>query len=106
MHVSQEMGTKIRSRVKWWEEGETSTRFFHNLEKSRDKEKAWNKILDKNGELVYGTAEVQKRQVEFYKDLFKSNCDTNEKALNDILSKTDRKLDEKSKEYFTNCTGQ
>ena len=98
LHVSQEMGAKIRYRVKWWEEGETD--FFHNLEKSRGKEKAWNKILDKNGELVYGTAEVQKRQVEFYKDLFKSSCDTDEKALNDILSKIDRRLDEKSKEYL------
>ena len=25
-------GSKIRSRVKWWEEGEKSTRYFHNLE--------------------------------------------------------------------------
>ena len=39
--------------------------------------------------------------MEFYKDLFKSSCDTDEKALNDILSKTGR-IDEKSKEYLEN----
>ena len=32
----------------------------------------------------------------------KSSCDTDEKALNDILSKIDRRLDEKSKEYLEN----
>ena len=40
--------------------------------------------------------------MEFYKDLFKSNCDTGEKALNDILGKIDRRLDENSNDHFEN----
>ena len=31
-------GAKIRSRVEWWEEGERSTRYFHQIEKRKGKE--------------------------------------------------------------------
>ena len=91
-------GEKIRSKIKWWEEGEQSTKFFHNLEKSRAKQKAWDKILDKNDQLQYGTSNILKRQVEFYKQLFTSeqNDDNqNEKAF--FLDSIDRALSESSK---------
>ena len=55
-------GVKIRSRVQWWEEGEKSTKYFHNLEKRKAKEKMWDKILDKDHNLIYGTNKIQKRQ--------------------------------------------
>ena len=63
-------GVKIRSRVQWYEEGEQSTKYFHNLEKAKSKNKSWDKILNKNGEMVYGTKEIMSTQVEFYKKLY------------------------------------
>ena len=71
-------GARIRSRLKWWEEGETSTKYFHDLERTKAKSKTWDCILDKNKQLVYGTKNIQKRQVEFYKELF-----TTEEVSND-----------------------
>ena len=68
-HLESE-GVKIRSRVQWYEEGEQSTRYFHNLEKAKAKNKSWEKILNKNNDMVYGTKEIIKTQVEFYKNLY------------------------------------
>ena len=53
-------GSKIRSRVKWWEEGEKSNRYFHNLEKTRGKDKVWHRIKNKHGDLVFDPYEIQK----------------------------------------------
>ena len=91
-------GEKIRSKIKWWEEGEKSSKFFHNLEKSRAKQKAWDKILDKDGKLEYGTSSILKRQVEFYKNLFTSeqkDNNQNDKAF--FLNSIDKELSEDSK---------
>ena len=96
--IKRSEGEKIRSKIKWWEEGEKSTKFFHNLEKSRAKQKAWDKILDKNGKLEYGTSNVLKRQVEFYKNLFTSelrNDNQNDKTF--FLNSVDKELSETSK---------
>ena len=70
IYSNRGIGDKIRSRVQWWEEGEKSTKYFHNLEKARGKDKAWHKIKDKNGQLVYGTSCIQECQVDFYKKIF------------------------------------
>ena len=35
IHISESQGARVRSRVTWWEEGETSSRYFHNLEKKK-----------------------------------------------------------------------
>ena len=40
-------GARIRSRVRWYEEGECYTKYFHDLEKKRSKENMWTSILDK-----------------------------------------------------------
>ena len=71
IHEQKGIGTKIRSRTRWWEEGEKSTRYFHNLEKKRGKDKLWESILDAEEKEVHGTEAIQKCQVEFYKNLYK-----------------------------------
>ena len=75
-------GACIRSRVQWWDSGETSSSYFHNLEKRNGKDKLWDGILSKDGSLIRGTEFIMKRQLEFYKDLYQSQNivieDTNE----------------------------
>ena len=90
-------GSKIRSRVKWWEEGEKSTRYFHNLEKTRGKDKVWHRIKNKHGDLVFDPYEIQKCQVDFYKELYTANSAMNEDSKTDILKHLDKVLDERSK---------
>ena len=91
-------GMKIRSKVQAWEEGERSTKYFHNLEKRNAKEKTWDRILDKDDNLVTGTKNIQKRQVEFYKELFQSEHKGDNKPETDFfLNNLDRKLSDESK---------
>lgn len=63
-------GAFVRSRAQWMEEGETSSRYFHNLEKSHAKEKLWNVILDENNHERYTIKEIMNVQYNFYKQLY------------------------------------
>ena len=89
-------GMKIRSRLQWWEEGENSTKFFHGIEKKNGKNKTWEKILTPDGQLVYGTQNVQKEQVNFYKDLFSSQRTSPNKSF--FLSNPDPQLSQQSQQ--------
>ena len=101
-------GAQIRSRAQWWEEGEKSSKYFFGLEKRNSKEKAWTKIWDKNGQTLFGTKAIQARQVEFYKELYKSqNLSNNEKERDFFLGSLDStdgsktyKLSNESKELM------
>ena len=70
MYGHEGNGAKIRSRVKWFEEGEKPTQYFHNLEKRNAKNKAWESIMESSGNVFRGTEAVQKIQVEFYRKLY------------------------------------
>ncbi len=63
-------GAKVRSRIKWFEEGEKSSNYFHSLEKKTSKDKLWECILDDTGNVLYGTDQIINRQVEFYRKLY------------------------------------
>ena len=70
IHATIAEGAKIKSRVKWWEEGERSTRYFYQFEKIHGKHKLWDKIIDHDENILKGTENVQKVQVKFYKHLY------------------------------------
>ena len=91
-------GVKIRSRVKWWEEGERSTRYFHQLEKRKGKEQLWNSIEDDEGDLVDGTENIQQIQIQFYRKLYQSQELSFDKKIEDkYLGNVDQQLNEESK---------
>ncbi|KAJ8028516.1 hypothetical protein HOLleu_30774 [Holothuria leucospilota] len=71
-------GALIRSKVKWIEEGEKSTKFFFNLEKSRQKKKVMRQILKDNGELITDQKSIMKEQVSFYRSLYRKEGVTTE----------------------------
>ena len=89
-------GARVRSRLKWWEDGERSTKYFHGLEKRNGKSKSWEKILDENKQMIYGTKAVQARQVRFYKDLFTTQNLDDEEA-NFFLGQPTKKLTDEQK---------
>ena len=92
-------GAKIRSRVNWYEKGETSSKYFHNLEKRKAKEKLWEGILDRDGNYKEGTENVINRQVEFYKELY-SKGETSDQAQQKFLSNISKTLSVDSKEHL------
>ncbi len=63
-------GYLIRSKIKWIEEGEKSTKFFFNLEKSRQSSNVIRQIKDKNGNLQTEDNDILKAASDFYKNLF------------------------------------
>ena len=60
VYERKSQGARVRARVRWFEEGETSSRYFHNLEKRNAKDNLWEKILDDDGNIVYGTEDVMR----------------------------------------------
>ena len=86
-------GAKIRSRIQWFEEGEKSTKYFYGLEKRNAKDKLWDKIIDNNGNVKYGTHNILNTQIEFYSNLYKKEgIDT--KQTSEFLSSLEYQLDD------------
>ena len=63
-------GARVRSRVKWDEEGETSSRFFLRLEKKRGTESWISASRVSNGVVVTDAEGVCESWASFYRDLF------------------------------------
>ena len=63
-------GAIIRSKVKWYEEGERSSKYFFNLEKEHCKSSTVRKLLNKNGKYVHNPKDILNIQMQFYKDLY------------------------------------
>ena len=74
-YENQTNAVKIRSRIKYYEEGKKSTKFFLNTEKRNASAKTWNKIKCSDG--TYKTDIhvhlILNEQVMFYQTLFTSN---------------------------------
>ncbi len=51
LYKEKDDGYLIRSKIKWVEEGERSSKFFFNLEKSRQSSNVIRQIKDKNNNL-------------------------------------------------------
>ena len=86
-------GYRIRSRIKDYEKGEKSTKYFFGLEKKRGKGKMWTVIKDENGEKKYGIENILNEQRKFYKDLHTSKG-INTEAAEKLLRNIDVKLSE------------
>ena len=85
-------GARVRSRVRWFEEGEQSTKYFYSLEKRNAKDKAWEEIKDENGQTRRGITDILETQVKFYSNLYTSE-ETNKQYKERFLKSMDAKLD-------------
>ena len=65
-------GAQIRSRMKWIEEGEKNTKYFLNLESSRQTKKAIINLYDSNGNVLSKQDQILNRGKEFYSELYHS----------------------------------
>ena len=63
---------RVRSRVKDFEEGEKSSKFFFSAEKIHGRNKLWHRIKDSNGVSMLGIDNILKIQATFFAGLFKS----------------------------------
>ncbi len=86
----------FRSRAKWVEEGEKSTKYFLNLLKDRQKKMLLRKITS-NGTTHYKQDEISKAIQKFYENLYKENSNVQKTSPNDEFLKDLPKLDENDK---------
>ena len=97
---------KVRSRIKIYEEGEKSSKFFFNTEKKNASQKIWTKIKCQNGTYSSNINIILNEQKQFYKNLFTSEGSDQQESIN-ILENIDKTLNMEQKESCdTNITEQ
>ena len=70
MNLSDAQGAKVRSRVKWAEEGEASSRYFLRLERKRGAHDWFSAMRSSDGSVVSDLDGICNSWVEFYTSLF------------------------------------
>ena len=69
-------GAKIRSRAKWFEEGEKPTRYFSRRENQRAAKNSFESLTNSHGQETSSQIDMESILVDFYKNLFsKDNLD-------------------------------
>ena len=82
--LTEAEGTRVRSRVKWAEEGETSSRFVLRLEKKRGVESWISAMRAPNGMVVTDAEGICESWASFYQDLFTA-CPVDLGVQSDLL---------------------
>jgi hypothetical protein len=77
LEKQQSLGTIFRSKARWVEEGEKSTKYFLNLEKRNYEKKLIKCIGNDTNDLVCDTKQIMDKLYKFYYDLYKNSgtCD-------------------------------
>ncbi len=81
---SKSKGYQIRSRAKWVEEGEKSTKYFLNLEKSRQASNCINSLKDCNGKYKHSDIDILRIAKNFYSELYEDKS-VNDQYVNDFF---------------------
>lgn len=76
-HFLQEKvrGMIVRSREKFYEEGERSSKYYFSLEKHRASKKVMHRIREHDGSIVSDSKQILQHQHSFYRKLYKANQD-------------------------------
>lgn len=87
MVYTKNQGAIIRSRVRWYEEGEKNTKYFIGLEKSRAVKKILTEIIKTNGKKITNERDILNETVDFFSKLYSSK-EINIDIINDYLNDT------------------
>ena len=80
------IGSIVRSRAKWTEEGEKPTNYFLNLENRHYTNKIIPKLIkDENQEEIVNQKAILNEIEQFYRKLYDANDEHNDYNLNEIL---------------------
>ena len=84
LDLTEDEGARVRSRVKWAEEGETPSRFFLRLEKKRGTKSCISAMRVSNGVVVTDIEGICESWASFYRDLFTA-CPVDLVVQSDLL---------------------
>ena len=80
-------GAMIRSRCRWYEEGEKSTKYFLNLEKRNFNNKNLDRLMLQNGDISTNCEQILEEEKRFYQKLYTTThlVSTVEERIPDFL---------------------
>ena len=81
---SKTEGAIIRSRIKWYEEGETNSKYFFNLEKRTSNKKSINRLQLNNDNITIDPKTILQEMKQFYQTLYSP---TSTAVLDNFLNK-------------------
>ena len=84
----------FRSKVKWYEEGETNSKYFYALEKARYNAKTCYKILSDDQTEITDTHQIIEIQRVFYQELYSIDEHVSFNMINDIGIKVPEEIRE------------
>ena len=91
-------GAIIRSRARWFEEGEKNTKYFFNLEKRQANSKTINRLKLEDNSITDDINIILEKQKEFYENLYKeSDLVNNDDLINSIGEHPKLTVDERNK---------
>ena len=73
IYENKAKGVIVRSRARWLEQGEKSTKYFFNLEKSNFTRKHIRKLRLENNDLITESNEILSEASKFYEQLYKTS---------------------------------
>ena len=85
-----------RVKTKWYQEGEKSTKYFLNMQRSKSKKTEMQELLEGN-EVVTDRTRIKGLVETFYRNLYEKgdNAASNDVEINDYLSVIDKVNTEK-----------
>lgn len=101
MVKEQNSGAQIRSRAKWIEEGEKSTKYFFNLERQNISNNTIKRLKKDDGSYTQSATEILDEQYTFYKTLYQKD-DISEQDMHDYLQSSNdhQSLNDKDKQLL------
>ena len=97
----QSFGAQVRSRAKWVEEGERSTKYFFNLEKQNASLNTIKQLKTADGSYTTSETEILDEEYNYYKNFYKSD-NISEVDVNKYLNDTEglQTLNQKEKDLL------
>ena len=96
-------GIMFRSKTKWFEEGEKTTKYFLSLEKARYNAKTCTCIYDTEGKLTQDTKKILEVQTQFYQELYSEDDFVHFSLQNSSGIKVPKDLKNKQEQEITYC---
>ena len=87
-------GVMLRSRCRYEDVGENSTKYFLNLENRNYQDKVIQHLIDENGEEVNKTKGILEVQKSYYKNLYTEVMQIDDTHIKDIIGDNENQLND------------
>ena len=94
-------GVMFRSKAKWYELGERSSKYFFTLEKTKYNAKTCYKLINDQGSEIANPQEILQEQKKFYQELYSKDEEVNFTMQNNYLVKVPESIRESQCEQIT-----